>query len=118
MSLEINLAEIGKRIEGLRGDLSQIEFAARLGVDRKTVGTWERGERLPDTKALLGLLAHFNADPAWVLTGKDAAGAIPPLAPDEAALLDNYRHSPKDQRDLLKATSAAFAQPKLKKKAG
>lgn len=38
------------------------------------------------------------------------------LAPDEAALLDNYRHSPKDRQGLLKATSAAFAQPPEVKK--
>lgn len=38
------------------------------------------------------------------------------LKPDEAALLDNYRHSPKEQQVLLKATSDAFAQSAKGKK--
>ena len=32
------------------------------------------------------------------------------LKPDEAALLHNYRHSPKASQDILRHTSAAFAQ--------
>lgn len=38
------------------------------------------------------------------------------LQPDEAALLDNYRHSPPDARAALKATSDAFAQSAKGKK--
>lgn len=88
MPFEINLVAIGLRIEKLRGRLSQADFSARLGVDRKTVGTWERGERLPDTKALLSLLAEFDADPTWVLTGK---GFTPSGTDDERELLSLFR---------------------------
>lgn len=41
--------------------------------------------------------------------------ALHAMQPDEAALLDNYRHAPKDQQRLLRETGAAFAQPKVKK---
>ncbi|MDO5940619.1 helix-turn-helix domain-containing protein [Burkholderia cepacia] len=85
---EIDLEAIGRRIEALRGNLSQADFAAKLGVDRKTVGTWERGERLPDTRALLGLWREFDADPAWVLTG---GGFAPATTGDERELLALYR---------------------------
>lgn len=85
------MAAIGRRIEGLRGNLSQAEFAARLGVDRKTVGTWERGERLPDTRALLGLWGEFDADPAWVLTGK---GFQLTTTEDERELTTLFRAAP------------------------
>ena len=88
MTFEIDLEAIGHRIESLRGKLSQADFAAKLGVDRKTVGTWERGERLPDTRALLGLWSEFDADPAWVLTGK---GFAPTTTEDERELLALYR---------------------------
>lgn len=91
MPIAVDLRAIGSRIEGLRGQLSQAEFAARLGVDRKTVGTWERGERLPDTRALLGLWSEFGADPAWVLTG---AGFAPATTADERELLVLYRSAP------------------------
>lgn len=82
---------IGKRIERLRGKLSQADFAAALGVDRKTVGTWERGERLPDTRALLGLWSRFDADPAQILTGK---GFESSLTDDERELLGLFRAAP------------------------
>lgn len=91
MSFEINLIEIGRRIEELRGRLSQSDFSGKIGVDRKTVGTWERGERLPDTKALLALWSEFDADPAWVLTGK---GFEPSGNEDERELIALFRAAP------------------------
>lgn len=91
MPFEINLTEIGKRIEELRGRLSKSDFAESVGVDRKTVGTWERGERLLDTKALICLWSEFDADPAWVLTGK---GFSPTNTEDERELLALFRAAP------------------------
>lgn len=91
MSFEINLTAIGQRIEELRGRLSQADFAARLAVDRKTVGTWERGERLPDTKGLIGLWSEFGADPAWILTGE---GFAPTGTEDERELIALFRAAP------------------------
>ncbi|WP_185731608.1 helix-turn-helix domain-containing protein [Burkholderia glumae] len=91
MPIQVDLVAIGQRIEGLRGNLSQADFAARLGVDRKTVGTWERGERLPDTRALIGLWGEFEADPAWLLTGK---GFAPTTTEDERKLLVLFRSAP------------------------
>lgn len=41
-----------------------------------------------------------------------------PLVPDEATLLDNYRHCPPEGKDALKTTSAALAKSKCNKKAG
>lgn len=91
MPIEINLAAVGKRIEELRGRLSQSDFAAKLGIDRKTVGTWERGERLLDTKALLALWGEFDADPAWVLTGN---GFAPAGNEDEREIVALFRAAP------------------------
>lgn len=91
MSLEIGLDAIGERIGALRGKISQQDFAEKLGIDRKTVGTWERGERLPDTRALLALWREFGADPAWVLTG---AGFAPQTTEDERELLALFRSAP------------------------
>lgn len=91
MSLLIDLEAIGQRISGLRGKISQADFAAKLGIDRKTVGTWERGERLPDTRALLVLWNEFDADPAWVLTG---SGFAPATSDDERELLALFRSAP------------------------
>lgn len=107
MSFLIDLAATGRRIEGLRGALSQADFAARLGVDRKTVGTWERGERLLDTRALLVLWEQFDADPAWVLTGQGAGPST--LDAAERVLLDAYRACTSDAQRNLIQTAALFA---------
>lgn len=104
---------IGKRLleERERLGLNQTDFAAIGGVGRKTQFNYESGERAPDG-AYLAAIAKAGADALYILTGQRAAGVepAPALSPEEAALLDNFRHCAKAQQDILKATSAAFAQ--------
>ena len=105
--------ETGKRIEALRGALTQAAFAKQLGIDRKTVGEWERGERLPTGTALLKLMTEFNADVNYLLSGATSTGTAPTLPPDETALLDNYRNAPSDGREKIRQISLVAAkQPK------
>ncbi|POS08048.1 hypothetical protein C3Y08_11175 [Burkholderia gladioli] len=85
---DLDLAEIGERLRIVRGRLTQAAFAEQLGIDRKTVGRYEVGERAPDALALLRMMTVFGADPAWVLTG---AGSAPQISPDERELLAMYR---------------------------
>lgn len=110
--MKVELTAIGARIAELRGNLSQADFATMLGIDRKTVGTWERGERLPDTRGLLALWGEFDADPAWVLTGK---GFAPTTTDDERELMAAYRSAPLAVKmaavAALNAGSAAKEKP-------
>ena len=63
--------------------------------------------------------AAVGADIGYILTGQSAGREAVPANPREAALLDNYRHSPKDQQEVLEKTASAFAKPAGKvKKAG
>jgi len=43
-----------------RAQLTQIEFAARLGVPVETIRNWEQGKRIPrgPARALLAVIAH------------------------------------------------------------
>jgi putative transcriptional regulator len=43
-----------------RANLTQIEFAARLGVPVETIRNWEQGKRMPrgPARALLAVIAH------------------------------------------------------------
>ena len=104
---------IGERLreERERLGLNQTDFAAVGGIGRKTQFNYESGERAPDG-AYLAAIAAAGADVLYILTGQRSGTAVPPpaLKPEEAALLDNYRHSPEDQQRLLRETSAAFAQ--------
>lgn len=88
---DLDLAAIGERLRAVRGRLTQAAFADRLGLERKTVGRYEAGERAPDALALMRLMSEFGADPAWVLTG---AGAAPHMTADERELLALYRSAP------------------------
>ncbi len=52
------------KIKELRiaNNLSQTEFAEKIGVSRSSVSAWERGERSPDSKAIYRLCKTFNLD--------------------------------------------------------
>lgn len=111
MSLGDGFFEVGKRIRLLRGQLTQAEFAARLGVDRKSVVGWEAGKRLPDGASLLRLMQEFGADVNFLLTGSMQAPESETLTPRERALLDNYRHSPPEGQRVIEGTARLGAQP-------
>lgn len=115
------LIQFGDRLREVRKTLglTQEQAAELVGLTRVHWGRCERGGLVPGGEALIAL-ANAGADMGFLLTGQRPAGLIEPaLKPDEAALLDNYRHLPKEQQDILRATSAAFAQPVagLKKRA-
>jgi len=114
MSAKGEHAEVGARIEHVRGTLSRDEFAEKLQVAPKTVARWELGQNIPDGEQLLKMWRVFHADPAWVLSG---SGSAPPLTARESALLDNYRNASGEGRRALDATGAALAQPYKRDKA-
>lgn len=89
MSLEDIFFAVGQRILELRGGLTQAEFAARLGVDRKTVVGWETGKRLPDGASLLKLMKEFGANVNYILSGKASTGMA--LSAEEKLMLEYFR---------------------------
>ena len=68
-----------------RAQLTQIEFAARLGVPVETIRNWEQGKRAPrgPARALLAVIAHspetvfaaLSTEPAAPLVGIGVARA-------------------------------------------
>lgn len=65
MSVHDRLAEIRKD-----NDLTQTEFAERMGVSRRAYVNYERGEREIPSSLLLLLHDELSISPTWVLTGK------------------------------------------------
>lgn len=65
----------GERIRQVRGHLSQIDFAARLGADKNTIGRYERGERTPDGDFLVRIQLEFGVSIDWLLTGSGTGSA-------------------------------------------
>jgi transcriptional regulator with XRE-family HTH domain len=70
---EINLREIGRRIRGLRGlDMTQAEFASRIGVAQSYLSALEHGEKEPGATVLLAIARAFGRSVDWLLTGQAA----------------------------------------------
>ena len=50
-------------------DMTQQEFADRLGFLKRTYLTWERGESEPPLRLLVALVREFSIDANWLLEG-------------------------------------------------
>ena len=102
---------VAERIRELRGEMAQVAFAERLGVDRKSVAGWEAGKRLPDGASLLALATVFGADVHYLLTGERSSEGNG-LTARERTLLDNYVAADEAGRRLIEGTADLAAKPK------
>lgn len=126
--MNVQLSERLKE-ERKRLSRSQDEMAAAGGVAKRTYCNYESGEREPSS-GFLAAIAAAGVDLQYVLLGMrspkeplragitlhEVTEAV--LTPDEAALLDNYRHAPPEGKAALKAVCTALEKPKHVKKAG
>jgi transcriptional regulator with XRE-family HTH domain len=106
--------------ERIRLGLTQAKAAELCGVRREAWGQYERGSVAPGAPILFQFASH-GADVQYLMTGKrnelcqtdnDESNDAGPLAPEEAALIKNYRLCPADARKALTTTSNLLAQPK------
>lgn len=61
--------EFKERIKLIRGKLSQLEFAARIGVHYTTVQAYENG-KIPKGEILKKICYEFGVNGEWLLNGK------------------------------------------------
>jgi len=62
---------VGRRIRELRGfDLTQAEFARRIGVSQGYLSYVERGAKEIGAETLLRISLEFQRSIEWLLTGK------------------------------------------------
>ena len=62
---------IAGRIKMIRGESRQDDFANSLGVNKNTVGRWERGEQTPNVDDLNRILQVYpDINPTWLVTGE------------------------------------------------
>jgi transcriptional regulator with XRE-family HTH domain len=67
----IDLRAIGRRIRELRGfDMTQEEFASRIGITQSHLSALERGIREPGSSVLLAISQEFGKSVDWLLTGE------------------------------------------------
>ena len=67
----IDLRAIGRRIRELRGfDMTQADFARRIGVTQGYLSALENGEKEPGSGVLLAIRQEFGKSVDWLLTGE------------------------------------------------
>lgn len=110
------MLDIGNRLrdERKRLSLNQEDFASAGGVTRRAQTTYESGKRVPDAR-FLSAVAGLGVDVQYVLTGVRAVAVESSLSPDERALLDNYRHSPREDQAALRRMGLALSKPTTRK---
>ncbi len=104
------------REERERLGLSQPRLAEIVSTSKVTVIAWEKDRSSP-TGVQLSLLADQGFDVLYILTGQ-RTGLPEPLAPDETALLENYRAASAENRGHMQAVGAALAQSPIKRQSG
>ena len=63
---------IGRRIREIRGfDLTQKEFARKLGVGQAAVSKLEKGQSFPSVEILLRLKEFSGRTIDWIVTGEE-----------------------------------------------
>lgn len=69
--VQIDLMAMGRRIRELRGfDITQAEFASRIGVAQSHLSALEHGEKEPGAAVLLAISREFGKSVDWLLTGQ------------------------------------------------
>jgi len=69
---KLDLRSIGRRIRELRGfDMTQEEFARRIGVAQSHLSALEHGQREPGSSVLLAISREFGKSVDWLLTGEE-----------------------------------------------
>jgi transcriptional regulator with XRE-family HTH domain len=108
---------IGKRLkeERIRLGLTQEKIMELAGVSKPTVISWEKGNSTLNAN-VLAILSQNGFDVLYIVTGTRTGD--PKLKPDEAALLDNYRHSSEEGRQAIQATSDLLSQQQQSRKKG
>ena len=67
----IDLRAIGRRIRELRGfEMTQADFAHRIGVSQGYLSALENGEKEPGAAVLLAIRKEFGKSVDWLLTGE------------------------------------------------
>lgn len=68
----IDWKAVGRRLRELRGfDMTQAEFARRIGVTQGFLSYVERGEKEISPAVLVRISSEFGKSVDWLLTGKE-----------------------------------------------
>ena len=69
--VSVDWVAVGRRIREMRGfDMTQEEFAERIGISQNYLSTFERGKVAIGAEILLRISQEFAKSVEWMLTGE------------------------------------------------
>jgi transcriptional regulator with XRE-family HTH domain len=75
--LSVDWVAVGRRIREMRGfDMTQEEFAKRVGISQNYLSTIERGKVEIGAEILLRICQEFAKSVEWLLTGEGGQSRI------------------------------------------
>lgn len=81
------------RLRELRGDVSQEDFALKIGTKQTTLSNWERGFREPNFNGLALISTSCEVSADWLLGLSDERGGVSSVGGDaEKARMANKIH--------------------------
>jgi transcriptional regulator with XRE-family HTH domain len=81
------------RLRELRGDVSQEDFALKIGTKQTTLSNWERGFREPNFNGLALISTSCEVSADWLLGLSDERGGVSSAGGDaEKARMANKIH--------------------------
>jgi transcriptional regulator with XRE-family HTH domain len=106
--MKLAIKELRKKLH-----ISQLEFAEAIGVSMRTVGSWERGESVPNAEQVWNCAKALECSPNEILCWDDEKPSGCKLTDDEREIVDNYRDSsPQWQKNIAMTAKAAASDSK------
>lgn len=113
------MSTLGNRIKNVRGDKTQKEFAALIGVSRDVLANWEVGRARPSTSDVVVIATAANVSTDYLLgrvdnqAGAIAVTTVPPSNtggandPVTDKIVDNLHHmSPEEKEAFLRLSQS------------
>jgi transcriptional regulator with XRE-family HTH domain len=66
----VNWQEVSRRLRGVRGSATQVEFGQALGVGQNIVSRYERGRVKPPLDYLVDVARHAKVTLDWLILGE------------------------------------------------
>ena len=68
-----------ERLKSLRGNMSQAEAAAKIGITAQTLGRYENEQRKPDSEVILMLCKYYKVSADYLLGLSDVESVDPDI---------------------------------------
>ena len=92
--------------------MSQTELANAIGVSLRTIGSWERGESIPNIEQIWNCAVALGCTPNDIMGWQDTSNSIDV---EEQEILECYRESTPQWKQNIAMTARAAAGESKKK---